>query len=146
MRSLLSNHDDFGTRWSYDYTISVRNAPNGYAIQDTLAKITHVRQSLDSARQVVRQILAQRPQIEWAAWKRTGHPQRIGTSWQVRSADGRVFVWIERLPETWWSIEINVEGRAYCYSWRVEGHRPIGTVQAQALACATHYATTEDSP
>lgn len=145
MRALLSNHDDFGTRWSYDLTISVRNAPNGYVIQDTLAKVTHVRQSLDTARQVVRQILDQRPQVEWAAWKRTGHPQRVGTSWQVRSVDGLVYVWIERLPDEWWSIEINTEGHAHCHSWRVEGRHSIGAVQAQALAWASYRAANEES-
>lgn len=147
MKSLLSAHDHFGTRWSYDRTISVRNMPNGYIVQDAIARTTHTRQSLDSARQVVRQILEQRPQIGWRdVWKRTGHPQRPGTSWQIRSEDGVIFVWIERLPEEWWSIEINIEGRAYCYSWRVEGHHPISVVQAQALAWAAHRMVNEESP
>ncbi len=149
-RPLLSA-DDYGARWSYDRTISVRSSPAGYVIHDAVGRTSHVRQSLDLARRVVLQILGGRPQLDWLrSWKRGGHPDVDDSTWWRQSTDGTTAVWVARLPDGWWSIEIDVncnaeDGKRSC-SWRVDGHHPIGVVRAQAQAHAAHLAATEGSP
>lgn len=148
MRSLLSAPDDFGTRWSYDRTIRVaREANFTYVVDDQIARTITRKRTLPEGRLIVQQALALRPQIDWRrSWRRLGYPTRVGTSWQRDTPDGSTAIWITRLPGHWWSIEIiadrNTEGGVRTYNWRIEGHHPIGVVQAQALAWATHRATT----
>lgn len=152
MRSLLSAPDEFGSRWSYDRTIRVaREVDFTYVVHNEVARTTTRSRTLPGARLVVQQILNLRPQLDWRrSWKRHGHPLRVGTSWRRDTPDGSTAIWIERLPDRWWSIEIdvdrNVEGGVRTYGWRVEGHHPIGVVQAQATAWAAACAVDQKIP
>ena len=152
MRALLSAPDDFGTRRTYDQTIAVRSerAVSGYTVRDEVTGTTHPAESFEQAREIVQEILNDRPQVDWLrSWKRDGHQNRPGSSWWRESVDRATAVWITRLPDDWWCIEIdvnrNVEGGMRSYIWRVEGHRPLGVVQAQAVAFASHRATERRS-
>ncbi len=148
MRALLSAPDNFGTRWTYDHTILVRSerAVSGYTVRDEVTGTTHPAESFEQAREIVQEILNDRPQLDWLrSWKRDGHENKAGSSWRRQSVDGATAVWVTRLLDDWWSIEIdvnrNVEGGMRSYSWRVEGYRSLGVVQAQALAFASYRAT-----
>jgi hypothetical protein len=153
--TILSAPDDYGTRWSYDRTISVHRDPGRYTVYDTLRRVTHSRQSLDQARQIARQILDARPQLDWLrSWK---HCKSAGTRvpheiWERVSFDHNAAIWLTRGPEDpdLWRVEIDVNrhqsGRMRSYGWMVEIHHGIGPIKAQALAWAAHRAQTEESP
>jgi hypothetical protein len=148
--TILSAPDDYGTRWSYDRTVSVHRDPGSYTVFDTLRRVTHVRQSLDQARQITRQILDARPQLEWRSWIRT--VTKTSESWEIVSTDYATAVWLTRGPEhlDLWRVEIDTNrdraGRMRSYGWMVEIHHGIGPIKAQALAWAAHHAQTEESP
>jgi hypothetical protein len=148
--TLLSTPDDYGTRWSYDRTISVHHDPGRYTTYDTLRRVTHVRQSLDGARQITRQILDARPQLEWRSWIRT--VTKTSESWEIVSADYATAVWLTRGPIDLdlWRVEVDVyrdrPGRMRSYGWVAEIHHGIGPIKAQALAWAAYRAQMEESP
>jgi len=153
----LSSPDAYGTRWSYDRTISVHHGPGGYTVYDTLRRVTHVRQSLDQTRQITRQILDARPQLEWLrSWKhdiyKASRTEVFRETWERVSSDHSVSVWLTRGPEDLdlWRVEIDVNrnhaGRMRSYGWVVEICHGIGPIKARALAWAAHHAQTEESP
>jgi hypothetical protein len=151
--TVLSAPDDYGTRWSYDRTISVHHDPGGYTVYDTLRRVTHARQSLHQARQITRQILDARPQLDWLrSWKlATGRDGRV---WERVSSDYATVIRVVHdvhddndVNPGFWRIEIDIngDGRSRSYGWLVEAHHGIGPIKAQALAWAAYRASDEES-